>query len=101
MNRRNRNKSLIRGWRNKLIFLLVVYFFGFATAVYCLAPVPQNTGNRTGEKSFAHSALKSDEFATAVNEGLHKVINFGKSAALRTANLIKQEYNQRRAQVKS
>jgi hypothetical protein len=101
MNRRNRNKSLIRGWRNKLIFLLVVYFFGFATAVYCPAPVPQNTGNRTGEKSFAHSALKSDEFATAVNEGLHKVINFGKSAALRTANLIKQEYNQRRAQVKS
>jgi len=101
MNRKNRNKSLIRGWRNKLIFLLVVYFFGFATAVYCLAPVPQNTGNRTGEKSFAHSALKSDEFATAFNEGLHKLINFSKSAALRTANLIKQEYNQRRAQVKS
>ena len=101
MNRRNRNKSLIRGWRNKLIFLLVVYFFGFATAVYCLAPVPQNTGNRTGKKSFAHSALKSDEFATAVNEGLHKLINFSKSAALHTANLIKQEYNQRRAQVKS
>ena len=101
MNRRNRNKSLIRGWRNKLIFLLVVYFFGFATAVYCLAPVPQNTGNRTGEKSFAHSALKSDEFAMSFNEGLHKLINFSKSAALRTANLIKQEYNQRRAQVKS
>ena len=101
MNRRNRNKSLIRGWRNKLIFLLVVYFFGFATAIYCLAPVPQNTGNQTGEKSFAHSALKSDEFATAFNEGLHKLINFSKSAALRTANLIKQEYNQRRAQVKS
>lgn len=98
MNRRNKNKSLIRGWRNKLIFLLVVYFFGFATAVYCLAPVPQNAGNRTGEKSFAHSALKSDEFATAVSEGLHKLINFSKSAALHTANLIKQEYNQRWAQ---
>ncbi len=98
MNRINRNKSLIRGWRNKLIFLLVVYFFGFATAVYCLAPVPQNAGNRTGEKNFAHSALKSDEFAMAFNEGLHKLIDFSKSAALRTADFIKQEYNQRKAQ---
>ncbi len=101
MKRRNRNKSLVRGWRNKLIFLLVVYFFGFATAVYCLAPVPQNTGNRTGEKRFAHSGLKSYEFATAFNEGLHKVIDFSKSAALRTADLIKQEYKQRKVQSNS
>ncbi len=98
MNRRNRNKSLIRGWRNKLIFLLVVYFFGFATAVYCLAPVHQNAGNRSGEKGFAHSAFKSEEFAMAFNEGLHMVINFSKSAALRTADLIKQEYNHRKTQ---
>jgi len=98
MNRRNRNKSLIRGWRNKLIFLLVVYFFGFATAVYCLAPVPQNAWNRTGEKSFTHLAFKSEEFAMAFNEGLHKLIDFSKSAALRTADFIKQEYNHRKAQ---
>jgi hypothetical protein len=98
MTRKNRNKSIIKGWRNKLIFLLVVYFFGFATAIYCLAPVPQNKGLRTGESSFAHSALKSDQFAKAFNEGLHKVINFSKSAALRTADLIKEEYKQRKAQ---
>ena len=101
MKRRNRNKSLVRGWRNKLIFLLVVYFAGFATAVYCLAPVPQNRGHRTGESSFAHSALKSGEFAMAFNEGLHKVINFSKSAALRTADLIKEEYKQRKVQTNS
>ena len=98
MKRRNRNKSLIRGWRNKLIFLLVIYFLGFATAVYCLAPVPDNSANRTSEKSFAHSTIKSDEFATDFNEGLRKIINFSKSAALRTADFIKQEYNQRWAQ---
>ncbi|MHC4692865.1 MAG: hypothetical protein ACYS67_08985 [Planctomycetota bacterium] len=98
MKKKNRNKSIIKGWRNKLIFLLVVYFFGFATAIYCLAPVPQNSGNLTGERDFANSALKSDEFAIAFNEGLHKVINFSKSAALRTADLIKKEYDQRWAQ---
>jgi hypothetical protein len=98
MTRKNRNKSIIKGWRNKLILLLVVYFFGFATAIYCLAPVPQNKYHRTGESSFAHSALNSDEFAIAFNEGLHRVINFSKSAALRTADLIKEEYKQRKLQ---
>jgi len=98
MSRKNRNKSIIKGWRNKLIFLLVIYFLGFATAVYCLAPVPQNSGHSTGERVFAHSALKSDQFAKAFNEGLHKVINFSKSAASRTADFLKQEYNQRWAQ---
>lgn len=95
MKRKNRNKSIIKGWRNKLIFLLVVYFFGFATAIYCLAPVPQNRDHRTGENSLAHSAFNSEEFAMAFNKGLHKVINFSKSAALRTADLIQQEYDQR------
>jgi hypothetical protein len=94
----NRRKSLIRGWRNKFIFLLVVYFVGFATAIYCLAPVPQDTGNQSDEKGFAHLAFKSEEFAMAFNEGLHKLIDFSKSAALRTADFIKQEYSQRRAQ---
>lgn len=98
---RKRRKSFIRGWRHKLIFLLVVYFAGFATAVYCLAPAPQNADNRTDYNSFAHSVLKSDEFATTFNEGLHKFIDFGKSAALRTADFIKQEYDQRKAQAKS
>jgi hypothetical protein len=94
----NRRKSLIRGWRNKLIFLLIVYFAGFATAVYCLSPAPQGTGNHSGEKGFADLTFKSEEFAMAFNKGLHKLIDFSKSAALRTADFIKQEYNQRRAQ---
>ena len=96
----NRRKSLTRGWRNKLIFLLVVYFAGFATAVYCLAPAPQGTGNQSGEKSLAHLAFKSEEFATALNKGLHKLIDFSKTAALYTSDIIKQEYNQRKAQSK-
>jgi hypothetical protein len=98
---RKRRKSFIRGLRHKLIFLLVVYFAGFATAIYCLAPVPQNTDNRAIDKSFAHSVLKSDEFATAFSEGLHKVIDFSKSAALRAADIIKEEYKQRKAQADS
>jgi hypothetical protein len=92
--KRRKKKPIIRSWRNKLVLLLIVYFAGFATAIYCLAPVP----NRTGEGSFADSALKSDEFAVAFNEGLHKLIDFGKSAALHTADLIKEGYHQVKAQ---
>lgn len=95
---KNRRKSLIRGWRNKLIFLLVVYFAGFATAVYCLAPAPQDAGNQRGEKGLANLTFRSEDFAMAFNEGLYKVIDFSKSAALRTADFIKEEYNQRKTQ---
>ena len=101
MKRANKKKSLMMGWRNKLIFLFVVYFAGFATAVYCLAPVPKNRADRTCGRSFAYSALRSDEFAKSFDEGLHKCINFSKSAALRTADLIKQAYNQGESQVDS
>jgi len=98
---KTRRNLFIRDWRHKLIFLLVIYFAGFATAIYCLAPAPQNADNRTDYNSVVYSALKSDEFATAFNEGLHKLIDFGKSAALHTADFIKQEYNQIKAQAKS
>lgn len=86
----------MRGWRTKLIFLLVVYFAGFATAIYCLAPVPENQTNQSVEKSFAYSALKSDEFARSFNSGMHKCIDFGKSAAWRAGEFLKQKLDEKR-----
>jgi len=80
----------MRGWRIKFIFLLIVYFAGFATAIYTLAPVPENKANTSanslfsrsktaGEKSSVFSALKSDDFAKSFNSGIHKCIEFGKT----------------------
>ena len=85
------------GWRIKLIFLLIVYFAGFATAIYCLAPVPGEQTCQSCEKSFAYSALKSDEFAQSFNSGMHKCIDFGKDAALRVSRFIKQKLDERQA----
>lgn len=81
------------GWRIKLIFLLIVYFAGFATAIYCLAPVPEGQSSQTfeDESSFAASALKSDEFAQSFNTGLHKCIAFGKKATVRAGRFIRQK----------
>ena len=80
----------MRGWRIKFVFLLIVYFAGFATAIYTLAPVPENTAQPC-EKSFAYSVFKSDEFAKSFNSGIHKCIDFGKDAAEHVAQFIKQK----------
>ncbi len=84
----------MRGWRIKFIFLLMVYFAGFATAIYCIAPADEKQTAETRERSFAFSALKSDEFAKSFNTGMHKCIDFGKDAALRAGRIIKQKLDE-------
>jgi hypothetical protein len=86
----------MRGWRIKFIFLLIVYFAGFATAIYTLAPTPEFAG-QSHEKGFAHSTLKSDEFAKSFNTGMHKCIDFGKDAALRTAKFLKEKFDEKQS----
>jgi hypothetical protein len=85
----------MRAWRSKLIFLLIVYFAGFATAIYCLAPVPDEQSCRFSEKSFAYSALKSDEFAKSFNTGMYKCLDFGKEAVQRLSTFLKQKLDDR------
>jgi hypothetical protein len=85
----------MRGWRSKIIFLLIVYFAGFATAIYCLAPVSGIQANRTTEKSFVHSVFKSDEFARSFYTGMHKCLDFTKDAAQRTGRFVKQKLDER------
>ena len=86
----------MKRWKSKLVLLLIVYFAGFATAIYCLAPVPDNQNCSYSEKSFAYSALKSDEFATSVNSNIHKCIDFIKDAGCQTGDYIKQKLQERK-----
>ena len=78
------------GWRSKFVFVLIVYFAGFATAIYCLAPAPQAArGTAHGRGSFGPS-LTSDKIVRSVNSGLHKCVDLGKVAAIRAAGLIQE-----------
>lgn len=88
----------MKTWRSKLIFLLIVYFAGFATAIYTLAPVPKQQAGWPREKSFAYSALKSDEFAKSFNSGMHKCVHFGKDVAWRAGKFIKQKLDEKQLQ---
>ena len=82
------------GWRVKLIFVLVVYFAGFATAIYSLAPAPEGQSYQGGEKSLVGSALKSDEFAQSFNAGMHKCLDFARDVAWRAGRFIKQKLDE-------
>jgi len=88
----------VRGWRSKLVFLLIIYFAGFATAIYTLAPVPESQACQLSEKSLIYSALKSDEFAKSFNQGMHKCIEFGKQAARQAGEFINQKLKDRQLQ---
>ena len=82
-------------WRVKLIFLLIVYFAGFATAIYTLAPAGENQADTSVEKGFLHSAFKSDEFARSFNTGLHRAVDYGRAAAVRVSEFVKQKLDER------
>lgn len=85
-------------WRIKFIFLLIVYFSGFATAIYTLAPAPQGQAYQPTDKTFAYSAIKSDDFAKSFNAGMHKCIDFGKDAAWRIAKYLKEKIDEKQMQ---
>jgi len=85
------------GWKTKFVFLLIVYFAGFATGIYCLAPVPEDQADSTAERSFTHSVFKSDEFALSFNSGLHKAVDFSKDALSKAGEFIKEKLDERRA----
>jgi hypothetical protein len=83
-------------WRRKLVFLLIVYFAGFATAIYCLAPAPDYRSANPDDESLAASAFKSDEFAKSFNTGMHKCLGFGKDAARQAGAYLKQKLDKDR-----
>jgi hypothetical protein len=83
------------GWRGKFLFLVIVYFAGFATAVYYLAPsggegnqgsfysTQMNTGedestgalNQLREKAYASLAnVDLTKFKEAFSRCMHKLI---------------------------
>lgn len=82
------------GWRSKFVLLLIVYFLGFATAIYFLAPVSKDYAADSGQNSFVDSALKSNDFATSLNTGLHRCVDFAKVAAKDLGDFIKHKVSE-------
>ena len=86
----------MKGWRTKFIFLLIVYFGGFATAIYMLAPAPEGSAEKSFDNIASASAFDSQEFTKSFNTGMHKCLAFGKEAACHTAEFIKEKIKEMR-----
>jgi flagellar biosynthesis protein FliP len=80
----------MRVLRSKVVLLLVAYFAGFATAIYCLAPVVDQS-YPSGKKGLAHSVIKSDEFAKSFNLKMRKYLGYSENAAQRAGLLKKKD----------
>lgn len=83
-------------WRGKLVLTLIIYFAGFATAIYMLAPTP-DADPRDDNRDYAAAVFKSDRFAMSVNSGLHKCVDFVKDVGAQAHDRIKVEIDKRRA----
>jgi hypothetical protein len=93
------------GWKGKFVFLLIVYFAGFATAVYKIAPSGEKGSDASAYVSngseydyaaaFANlrdkAAAKLREVDTqkykdAFNRGMQKLLETAKNSQIATAN---------------
>ena len=74
----------------KIIFLLIVYFVGFATGIYCLTPHSQTEQT----KDTVFSALTSDEFVKSFNVAVHRFFEISKDAAVHAGQFVKQKYGE-------
>ena len=81
------------GWRTKFVFLLIVFAAGFATAIYCLAPTPDQKSPPL-QLAQVGSALNSQELIKSFNSGMHKCIGFSKEAAVEAAKLIRTKLDE-------
>jgi hypothetical protein len=88
----------VKGWRIKLISLIIVYFAGFATAIYFLAPAPEHQTNQPIRKGCVYSSLRSDEIVQSFNKGMHQCIDFSKDAAWRMGKYLKQKLEEKELQ---
>ena len=91
------------GWKSKLLFMLIVYFAGFATAIYYLAPAGVQSRDSNGAVSSAgessgaggfdglydkacakasasFSGMDSREFKEKFNLGMQKLLEMSRNS---------------------
>ena len=89
--------GLKMGWKGKILFLLIIYFAGYATAIYSSMPSGEIQVYQKYERNLEESAsaLKSDEFVQTFNAGVHKCLEIARDAGLHAARVIKQKIQER------
>lgn len=83
----------MRNWQGKFITFLIVFFAGFATAVYALAPSSKTSSksNAPAKTASISDNTTSQELAYALNSGMHKFQSFAEEKSRQAGRVIKQK----------
>lgn len=79
------------GFRGKMLFTLIVYFAGFATAIYFIAPVDAEAMEVKAETLGEDSVIiaESEDFAKKASVALHEFVSFAEGKASEVKRLVK------------
>jgi hypothetical protein len=91
----------VKGFRSRFIFTFVVYFLGFASAIYVLAPPPEGQDYQYSATDGSDFNFDSQEFVKSFNSGMHKCVDFGKEATLRTVHYIREKIREQQLEAES
>jgi len=81
----------------KIVILLIIYFAGFATAIYFLTPASAqgHTKNISGSKKTV-SSFNSQKFSKGLNTNVNKCIKYAKDTSNKAVCAAKKKLQERR-----
>jgi hypothetical protein len=87
------------GWRSRILRTLIIYFAGFATAIYVLVPVTEKTEEAIERVSVrqSHNGFKSEEFAETVAAKMHRFAGFAEGKAVELSKLVRAKLAERQS----
>ena len=87
-------------WRLKLLLTLIVYFAGFATAIYALAPAESRNMTFNPEASTVEGSVQagftSEKFKSFVDTGMKKAFSFAEEKSIVVCKLLKDKLAEQR-----
>ena len=88
----------------KILFLMIIYFAGFATAVYCLTPVHANPALHAGPNSFAKSdalsGVTTEEFKQNFYVAISRLGVVARDTACGVYQFVRQKLDERQGKEK-
>jgi hypothetical protein len=86
---------IVTGFRFKIVMVLVIFFAGVATGVYLAMPGEKQAGNQKGTAGGSHSlmdgALKSNDAARTIRDGMDKCVLVSRTARVEVTRAIQNQ----------
>ena len=83
----------------KILFLMIIYFAGFATAVYCLTPVHANPALHAGVNSSDTLLVKPVEFKQNFYVAISRLGVVAKDTAYSAYQFVRQKLDEKQGKI--